>query len=161
VHANTIIGFPGETVETVNETIDLIETAQPDFYRAQLWYCDPTTPVWQRRESLGIKGNGFNWSHRTMDATTAADLVECCFLKINGSQWLPQYGFEPWSLYYLQRRGMALADIRRFITAFNAAVAAKLIDPEREEIAPDDLAAIRAACNPKSSNVPIRLGGSP
>lgn len=128
-HANFIVGFPGETEETVMESQSLVEAARPDFYRAQLWYCDPTTPVWSRRKELGIEGNGFNWSHPSMNAAAAADLVERLFLDVRGSSWLPQYGFEPWSLYYLQRRGMALPAIKALVNAFNQVVRLKLLDP--------------------------------
>lgn len=145
-HANLIIGYPGETGDTIRETVDLIETAKPDFYRAQLWYCDPTTPVWRRREELRITGAAFSWSHPSMDAETAADWVERLFREVNGSTWLPQYGFEPWSLYYLQRRGMTLDQVKGFVTAFNAAVMEKLIDPSREEVSREALGAIRDAC---------------
>lgn len=145
-HANVIVGFPGETTDTVRETMELIETARPDFYRAQLWYCDPTTPVWRRREELQITGAAFSWSHPSMDAETAADWVERLFREVTGSTWLPQYGFEPWSLYYLQRRGMPLEQVKGFVRAFNAAVLAKLIDPSREEVPLDALGAIREAC---------------
>lgn len=132
-HASLIIGFPGETEATVRETRSLIEAAQPDFYRAQLWYCDPTTPIWSRREELGVTGSGFNWSHATATAASAAALVEELFLTLQGSCWLPQYGFEPWSLYYLQRRGLPLAAIKELVTAFNRAVRLKLLDPTMTE----------------------------
>src|SRR4029077_19269390 len=56
-HANFVVGFPGETYQTAQESVDLIEEAQPDTYRAQLWYCDPVTPVWQQREQYGIRGS--------------------------------------------------------------------------------------------------------
>ena len=156
-HANVIVGFPGETEDSVGETTDLLETARPDFYRAQLWYCDPTTPVWERRGELGIRGSGFTWSHATMDAATAAHLVEHLFLTIEGSTWLPQHGFETWSLYYLQRRGLSLELIRGIVAAFNDAVRAKIVDPQRQEVPPEAWAALRAAwqraapafCNPR------------
>lgn len=145
-HANLIVGFPGETQDTIQRTMDLIETSKPDFYRAQLWYFDPITPVWRRREELGLKGAGFNWSHPSMNSDTAADWVEYLFKYIRNSIWLPQHGFEPWSLYYLQRRGMTLEQIRRFVSAFNAAVLAKLTSPDREEIPRDIFESIRSAC---------------
>lgn len=54
--ASFIIGFPGETYETVKDTINFIEETQPDFYRAQLWYCEPITPIWNKKDKYGIKG---------------------------------------------------------------------------------------------------------
>lgn len=144
-HANLIVGFPGETEDTIAESISLIETARPDFYRAQLWYCDPTTPVWRQREALGITGSAFTWSHPTLDSDAACNWVERLFREITGAIWLPQFGFETWSLYYLQRRGMSLDQVKAFVRAFNAGVNAKLLDPHREQVPAELLATMRAA----------------
>ena len=122
-HANLIVGFPGETEQTVNETRDLLAEAQPDFFRAQLWYADPITPIWDRREELGIQGSMFNWSHRTMDARTATGIVDDLFATIREPHWMPQTGFEQWSVFYLQRRGMSLDQVKGAVGAFNDAVA--------------------------------------
>jgi len=128
-HCNLIVGFPGETEDTVHETVALLEEAQPDFYRAQLWYCDPTTPLWKKREELGVKGSAFNWSHPSMNATTASRLVESLFLDMKHSIWLPQQGFELWSIFYLQRNGMPLERVKAFVRCFNAAVAFRVRHP--------------------------------
>jgi hypothetical protein len=154
-HANLIVGFPGETFETFRETRDVIEAARPDFYRAQLWYADSTTPVWHRREELGIKGSCFNWSHRTMDAATASGLVDELFLSVHNSTWLPQRGFEHWSLFYLQRMGMTVERMKTFVRSFNAAVKEKLIHPNKREVDPRLMDALRASCRFKDS-VPAR-----
>lgn len=122
-HANFIVGFPSETAETVRESISLIEEAQPDFFRAQLWYCDPVTPIWNRRQDFGVKGSAFNWTHDTMTAAGACDIVDDMFRSITASVWLPQNGFEMWSLFYLQRLGMSFAQVKDFLRAFNAVVA--------------------------------------
>lgn len=133
-------------METFRETRDVIEQARPDFYRAQLWYADSTTPVWNRREELGIKGSCFNWSHRTMDAATASGLVDELFLSVRNSTWLPQRGFEHWSLFYLQRMGMTFEQMKTFIQCFNAAVKEKLIYPNKREVDPRLMEALRASC---------------
>ena len=125
-HCSFIIGFPGETMATVQETVKLIEDAQPDTFSAQVWFCDPATPIWNRREEFGLKGRGFDWVHRTMDATTAMDVMEELFLTVRNSVWLPQNGFELWSLFYLQRKGMTLAQLLRFLGDFNEAIRFKL-----------------------------------
>jgi radical SAM PhpK family P-methyltransferase len=121
-HANFIVGFPTETLETVAESVSLIEEAQPDFFRVQLWYCDPVTPIWNRRADFGVKGSAFNWSHDTMNAAQACDIVDGMFRNIKGSVWLPQNGFEMWSLFYLQRFGMSLPQVKDFLRAFNSCV---------------------------------------
>ena len=135
-HASLIVGFPGETFETNQETIDFIEEAQPDFFRTQLWYCDPTTPIWHEREKYGVKGSAFNWSHDSMDVKTACDLIDRAFLCVNNSIWLPQNGFDQWSTFYLQRKGMTLEQIKTFIKCFNAIVKEKLIHGGRKEADP-------------------------
>lgn len=122
-YASLIIGFPGETEETVAETVSLLEKGKPDFYRAQLWYCDPVTPIYQKRDELGIKGEAFNWSHQTMTWSTAVDIIDDLFTGIDGSIWLPQFGFEQWSTFYLQRKGMTLDQIKDFLRHFNGVVA--------------------------------------
>lgn len=144
-YASLIVGFPGETADTIQETIDLIETTEPEFYRAQLWYADPVTPVWHDRERLGITGEGFDWSHRTMDAQVASDWIETMFFRIANSTWLPQYGFEQWSTFYLQRKGMSRPQIRAFVENFNSVIKHRLVscgDP----VAPDLLESLRATC---------------
>ncbi|HEU5229916.1 MAG TPA: PhpK family radical SAM P-methyltransferase [Ktedonobacteraceae bacterium] len=164
-HANLIIGFPGETYETVQETMDFIETAQPDFFRAQQWYCDPTTPIWQQREHYGIKGSAFNWTHNTMDANTAADLVDKVFLSIENSHWLPQYGFEQWSIFYLQRQGMTMEQIKAFVKSFNDMIKERLLHPEKKTIDPNLLDRLKATsrfrdCAPAEQEI-VKLFSTP
>lgn len=135
-HANVIVGFPGETYETYQQTVDLIEEAKPDFYRAQLWYADPVTPIWNKKDEYGVKGSAFNWSHNTMDYQTACDLVDKMFLSVEGSIWLPQNGFEQWGTFYLQRKGMKMQQIKTFLKCFNAAIKQKLLFPASSKVEP-------------------------
>jgi len=128
-HANLIVGFPGETRDTFDETKELVEEARPDFFRAQLWYADPLTPIWHKREEHGIEGMAFAWKHNTMDSATACDLVDELFLSVKNSLWLPQWGFEFWSLFYLQRWGMTREQLKAFIRSFNAVIQNDLREP--------------------------------
>lgn len=152
-HASLIIGFPGETYDTVAETVDLIERAKPDFYRAQLWYADPITPIWDQREKYGVKGSAFSWSHNTMDSATACDLVDKLFFCVENSIWLPQFGFEQWSTFYLQRKGMSLDRVRQFLSCFNAAIKERMLDPERKTISEPLLEKLRISCRFDESDV--------
>jgi radical SAM PhpK family P-methyltransferase len=127
--ASLIVGFPGETEETFGETLSFLDEARPDLYRTQLWYCDPMTPIWQDREKYGLRGSGFAWSHATMDYAAACELINETFVTPRESVWCPQNGFEPWSMFYLQRRGMTHAQVKDFLRAFNALVADKLTRP--------------------------------
>jgi radical SAM PhpK family P-methyltransferase len=126
-YASLIVGFPGETDESVEETISFIEEARPDYYRAQLWYADPVTPIWKEREKYGVTGQGFLWRHDTMDSERACEWIERIFLLVNNSTWLPQFGFEQWSTFYLQRKGMSDAQVKRFVKAFNTAIKHRMV----------------------------------
>jgi radical SAM PhpK family P-methyltransferase len=121
-HANFIVGFPGETEATVNETISLIETAAPDYYRVQVWFADPITPIWDRRQEFGIKGRGYKWRHTTMTSDEAGEIVDDLFFHPFESTWLTQVGCEFWSLFYLRRRGMSPSDVRQYLSAFNRGI---------------------------------------
>jgi anaerobic magnesium-protoporphyrin IX monomethyl ester cyclase len=146
VDASLIIGYPGETYETVQETVELIEEARPDFFGANLWYCNRLTPVWERREQYGLNGEAYEWSHATMDSHTACELVDKAFLTIRNSTWLPQTGFEMWSVYYLQRRGLSVEQIKAFTKGFFAAVRQKLLDPLHPEMSEDLVEYLRGVC---------------
>jgi radical SAM PhpK family P-methyltransferase len=142
-YASLIVGFPGETDDTAAQTKSFLEEGRPDFFRAQLWYCDPVTPIFERRHELGIEGEGFTWSHATMDTRRACEHIDRLFLEVENSIWLPQFGFEQWSTFYLQRRGMSLPQIKRFLIAFNTLVAEQAIlhdGPAREAELLDELA---------------------
>ena len=114
-----IVGFPGETRETVDETIAFIKENRPDYWRAQMWYCEPGTPVDRQREKYGITGNGFVWSHDTMESLEAMDHIERMFLTINESVWLPQWSFDFWIIPYLLGRGVSTAQFKEFMVAAN------------------------------------------
>ncbi len=132
--ASFIVGFPGETRETVQDTINFIEETKPDFYRAQLWYCEPITPIWNEKDKYNIKGSNFEWSHATMDAKTGCDLIEEMFLNVKNSVWLSQYNFDFVNLFHMLQRGLSLQEIKHFVSGFNLGIKHKLINTQAPEI---------------------------
>ncbi len=136
VFASLFFGFPGETYETAQETMDFLVETEPDFYRPLIWYCDPVTPIWAEKEKYGLKGYHFSWSHETMDVKTACDLVDRCFMNYDTPLWVPDPGFNFVSLFLLQNRGMTFPQIKTFLKSFNAVVREKVIDPRR--VGPSD-----------------------
>lgn len=129
-----IVGFPGETETTVRETRDFIQQSGLDFFRAQLWYCDPITPIWGERQKYAIHGSHFEWRHATMDARQACDIIENQFFPIHTCQWLPQYNFELDAVFHLLDRGFRLDQVRRFLGAFADGVRDKLAGPAKREV---------------------------
>ena len=126
-----ITGFPGETDETVQETIDFIRTTRPDYYRSQMWYCEPGTPIQNERRKYQIEGEGFVWSHATMDSMGAMDHIDRMFLAINESVWLPQWSFDFWIIPYLMGKGISRDRFREFMT-----VAHKMLTLEIASVPP-------------------------
>ena len=153
-YGSFIIGFPGETEETVRETIGFIEKSGLDFFRAQLWYCDTITPIWKEKEKYRIKGSHFQWSHMGMDSQKAAQLVDHIFLSIRQPLWVPQYNFEFDGLFHLLHRGMTLVAVKGFISSFNNGIKTKLQHPANREIDFRLVEEIRKYCqgNPFNDN---------
>lgn len=121
-----ITGFPGETQETVNETIDFIKATRPDYYRSQMWYCEPGTPIQLERHKHDIVGEGFVWRHATMESLEAMDHLDHMLLTINESIWLPQWSFDFWIIPYLMGKGISLDRFREFMTGAHKLLALEI-----------------------------------
>jgi anaerobic magnesium-protoporphyrin IX monomethyl ester cyclase len=121
-----IIGFPGETNSTVQDTIRFIKESGLDFYRVQLWYCELITPIWKEREKYNITGQNFEWSHNTMNSQTASDIIEEIFSTIQDPIWLPQYNFDFDTMWHLVHNGMTLEKVKEFLRIFYQEVKVKL-----------------------------------
>ncbi len=146
VFVSTFIGFPGETQKTYEETQNFLREIEPDFYRHQLWYCDPATPIWQQRDKYGLKGFSFGWSHNTMAVKEACDLIEDSFLTLDTPVWVPDPGFNFISVYYLKHRGMPIDRQKQFLRSFNSIVKEKLLNPYNKTVSPELLSALRQSC---------------
>lgn len=129
-----ITGFPGETDETIQDTVKFIETSGLDFYRTQLWYCETITPIWKERAKYNIKGERFQWSHETMDSKTACDRIDEMFRSIKNSLWIPQYDFDFASIWHLVYRGIPLKKVKDFLQGFKKGIEEKLMQPQRPEL---------------------------
>jgi radical SAM PhpK family P-methyltransferase len=128
-----ITGFPGETAETVNETSDFIRQTKPDYYRSQMWYCEPGTPIQNERVKYKIDGEGFVWSHATMDSLEAMDHIDRMFLTIDESLWLPQWSFDFWVIPYLLGKGITFTQFRDFMSLAHKLLAVEIAAVEGEE----------------------------
>jgi hypothetical protein len=146
-YASFIIGFPGETPQTVRDTVEFIQATQPDFYRTQLWYCDPITPIWKEKDQYQIKGSQFEWVHKTMDAFSACDVIDEIFLSLDNSVWIPQYNFEFGGIFSLLHRGMSLEQIKEFLLSFNQGIKEKLTHRAQREISGDTVERLERVCN--------------
>ena len=70
-----IIGYPGETRETFQETIQLINESGLPYYHPYLFYYSGNTLVHEHRTEFGLQGLGLAWKHHTMDSVEASELM--------------------------------------------------------------------------------------
>ncbi|HEX7314159.1 MAG TPA: PhpK family radical SAM P-methyltransferase [Pyrinomonadaceae bacterium] len=130
--ASFIVGFPGETDETVQETIDFIEQTSPTFYRAQLYYHDIKVPIHNEAKKYGLTGAGYSWKHQTMDWQQAADWIEVMYRKITNSSVFPLHGFDLESIAYLVGAGIDLGQIKGFASIAQEMLVQSLNDEHRD-----------------------------
>jgi radical SAM PhpK family P-methyltransferase len=132
-----VLGFPGETEETVAETVSFIRQNQPDFYRAQMWYCEPGTPIARQSDTYKIRGEGFTWEHATMSSLEAMDHIDRMFLTVKESVWLPQWSFDFWFIPYALGKGIPLDEFKKFVSHAGKLLAAEIAycsDEEKKQI---------------------------
>ena len=120
-----VIGFPGETRETVKETADFIRTSGLDFYFLQPFYYLHHTPVHQQAAKYQLRGQGLNWTHATMNAPEACRLLDEMFLSIDEPVAVnPDYTL--WEIAYLRQKGLDLPRIRNYRTMINRLTVAQM-----------------------------------
>lgn len=112
--ASFIIGFPGETRQTVERTIDFIERTAPTFYVAEQYFYSKQTPVSRNAAAFDLRGGGYTWQHSTMNWSESAELVGHVYRSVTSSRILPLYGLGMWGLPYLETKGFNLEMVKRF-----------------------------------------------
>lgn len=80
-----IVGFPGETNETIEDTIQFINHIQPTFYKIHCWECDTGTEIWKQRDKYKLILKNGEWKHSTMSQAQAKDKIQYMHSKITGT----------------------------------------------------------------------------
>ena len=75
MHANFIVGFPGETEQTARKLVNFLDDTGIEFFTLAPFYYVPSTPIHQRREEFGLEGLFENWKHNTMTSSEAFTLT--------------------------------------------------------------------------------------
>ncbi|MEW6665187.1 MAG: B12-binding domain-containing radical SAM protein [Thermodesulfobacteriota bacterium] len=70
-----IVGYPGETAGTFQETVDLINRSGLNYYHPYLFYYSKSMLVHKEKDRFQIRGVGWAWQHRTMGAVEASGLM--------------------------------------------------------------------------------------
>ncbi len=150
-YATFVIGFPGETQDTINETLSFIEEAKPTFSLLWPWFCSPLTPIWNEKEKYQLTNWGTNWTHSTMNATQAMDSIEDILVnnKVKNSiflQILPEY------VSYFLNNGFSLDQLSRFFIQYNEGVKNKIIDSKNIDLDEEIFQKMRNCLWPDSIN---------
>jgi radical SAM PhpK family P-methyltransferase len=150
-----IAGYPGETEETILNTVQFLEDTSPTFFNVQLYYHDPIAPVNRRREEFGIVGDHYSWRHKTMSWEEGTEWVEYMLRTSSTSLPLTLYGFSIWSIPYLLSNGLSLEQIKGFAGAARKMLIKSLDDVE-DDYAPEwtELAGVLSDWRPDSRRLP-------
>lgn len=117
-YASFIIGFPGETEQTVQSTRDFIDSSGVDYYNVKIFYYDHTTPIRLRSADFNLTGQGMNWKHKTMNSVEAFSLTEELIKTVQGVPYIPQHSGEIWEIAYFHERGFEDSQIRMLYQNF-------------------------------------------
>lgn len=115
--ASFVVGFPGETAQTVRNTVDFLNEAAPRFFRAEPWWYNHRSPIHQQAEALGITGQGYHWQHATMNIDGACDALDTIVGEVTESIWIPTYNFDFWALPYLFGKGFTAEQVTGFLSS--------------------------------------------
>lgn len=130
VHANFIVGFPGETEQSALKIIPFLDSVGVDFCTICAWAFIPSTPIGQRKTEFGIEGSGIHWKHNTMNSEEAQALSR----QIAGEQKYAVHNAvrgEAWVEFMLYANGFTVDEVRLAIETFNSL---REIDTSAEQV---------------------------
>lgn len=153
VFVSILSGFPGETYDTYRNTIEFLKSIDADFYKPQLWYCDPVTPIWQQKDKYDLVGRNYAWKHLTMTAIEANNLNEWAFLYLDNPIWTPDPGFNFVSFYYLKLRGYTIDETKMILKCYNTIVKQKILHISQNKIDNSLFKNLEYACNRQLENI--------
>lgn len=120
MHANFILGFPGDVPENAQKIVTFLDQHDIDFFYASPWYHSPTAPISKDAHKYGVQGKYFRWKHDTMDVDQAvaleAELQRAPKRSLFMSE-LTQNTFWGEILYFCN--GYSLDETRRVVATYN------------------------------------------
>jgi p-methyltransferase len=117
--ASFIVGFPGDTAETVLQVGDFIERSALDYYNLKLFWYDAATPIGQRAREFDLTGQGYNWKHSTMDSGEAHRLISHLIRETKG-RYVGLHSGELWEIAHYGALGLERRHIDAIYDAHNS-----------------------------------------
>jgi p-methyltransferase len=118
VHANFIVGFPGETEDSARKIAPFLDETGIDFCTVCTWAYIPSTPIGARAAEFGIQGMGVRWTHNSM-TSTEAQLLARDVVRSQKSAVHNAVRGEAWTEFLLYANDFDVADARTAIGSFN------------------------------------------
>jgi hypothetical protein len=119
VHANFIVGFPGETEESARKIVPFLNETGIEFCTICTWAYIPSTPIGARAGEFGIEGMGVHWTHNSMTSATAQTLARQIATEQKRAVHNAVRG-EAWTEFLLYANGFTVNEVRLAIQCFNA-----------------------------------------
>jgi radical SAM superfamily enzyme YgiQ (UPF0313 family) len=118
VHANFIVGFPGETEESAAKIAPFLVEMGIDFCTVCVWSFIPSTPIGAKRAEFGIEGMGIDWRHDTMTSSEAQVIARQV---VEGQKQAVHNAVrgEAWTEFLLYANGFTVDEVRTGISFFN------------------------------------------
>lgn len=113
-----IFGFPGETEETIQKSIDFINNSGVDYVYIQPFFCLHNSPVYKDREKYGLSGEGAMWKHDTMSSSECNAMVKKAFTSITGATHTHMEN-TMWEYAYFKAIGFTNEDYKAYRAAIN------------------------------------------
>jgi radical SAM superfamily enzyme YgiQ (UPF0313 family) len=118
LHANFIVGFPGETEESAAKISSFIDEMGIDFCTVCVWCFIPSTPIGARRGEFGIEGIGLDWRHDSMTSPQAQVLARQVAEGQKHAVHNAVRG-EAWTEFLLYANSFTVDEVKLAISTFN------------------------------------------
>jgi radical SAM superfamily enzyme YgiQ (UPF0313 family) len=118
LHANFIVGFPGETEQSARKISSFIDEMGIEFCTVCVWCFIPSTPIGAHRAEFGIEGIGLQWRHNTMTSAEAQALAREVVEAQRHAVHNAVRG-EAWTEFLLYANGFTVDDVKLAIGTFN------------------------------------------
>jgi len=84
IYCSSIIGFPGETARTVDQTLEVVDLCRPDIasFLVLCIYADNASDIARHPDRYGLTGTLTRWSHATMDSEEARRQARRCYQEV-------------------------------------------------------------------------------
>lgn len=140
--AGIIIGFPGETEETVANTEKMLLQAGLTFVRMGIFWFDHNAPVRENAAAFQLSGWKEQWSHKTMDSARATALMREMNKRVLTSNATRPGGLR---LAPLVNNGLTFDEGVSFLLARGLLAAYNLAKQEKAPLGCFDIKAVNAA----------------